>query len=219
VTAGTSEAAAHRPPGAPPPASARRGTSCTRLLFRGNPDLMSRERPSDRTGGARKISEVHVHRPWPLPSQPWVLAQRWRDRLFAHWPVDPEHLRPLIPGGLTLECHTGTARVSITPFRLEGLRPIEPRSTMRRGRSNPSTRRFSGTRCPPPPGSRCRRNHDDGVRAAARCRGLGAASARGRRRRAPELVTPVPPMSTASVHSSPSRLATGRGPEPPGVRR
>jgi hypothetical protein len=51
------------------------------------------------------------------------MAQRWRDLLFAHWPVDPEVLRPRIPVGLTLDCHTGTAWVSITPFRLEALRP------------------------------------------------------------------------------------------------
>ena len=51
------------------------------------------------------------------------MAQRWHDLLFAHWPVDPERLRSRIPEGLTLDCHTGTAWVSITPFRLEGLRP------------------------------------------------------------------------------------------------
>jgi hypothetical protein len=51
------------------------------------------------------------------------MAQRWRDLLFAHWPVDPEYLRPLIPVGLSLDCQRGTAWVSLTPFRLEGLRP------------------------------------------------------------------------------------------------
>jgi uncharacterized protein len=51
------------------------------------------------------------------------MAQRWHDLLFAHWPVEPERLRPHVPEALTLDCHTGTAWVSITPFRLEGLRP------------------------------------------------------------------------------------------------
>jgi hypothetical protein len=42
---------------------------------------------------------------------------------LRHWPVDPERLRPHIPEGLTLDCHTDAAWVSLTPFRLEGLRP------------------------------------------------------------------------------------------------
>ena len=28
-----------------------------------------------------------AHRPWPLPSRPWVVAMRWHDLLFLHWPV------------------------------------------------------------------------------------------------------------------------------------
>jgi len=63
-----------------------------------------------------------AHRPWPLPPRPWIMAQRWRDLLFAHWPVDPERLRPRIPEGLMLDCRDGAAWVSITPFLLEGLR-------------------------------------------------------------------------------------------------
>ena len=51
------------------------------------------------------------------------MAQRWRDLLFAHWPVDPELLRSRIPERLSLDCHTGSAWVSIAAFRLEGLRP------------------------------------------------------------------------------------------------
>lgn len=81
------------------------------------------ERPATHENGFRKPLDFRAHRPWPLPLRPWVMAQRWRDLLFAHWPVDPECLRPLIPEGLTLDCHTGAAWVSITPFRLEGLRP------------------------------------------------------------------------------------------------
>src|SRR5438445_687452 len=33
------------------------------------------------------------HRPWPLPSGPWVMAQRWHHLLFAHWPIAPVRLR------------------------------------------------------------------------------------------------------------------------------
>ena len=48
--------------------------------------------------------DFRAHRPWPLPARPWIMAQRWHDLLFAHWPVDPERLRPMIPEGLTLDC-------------------------------------------------------------------------------------------------------------------
>lgn len=38
-----------------------------------------------------------AHRPWPLPSGAWVMKQNWHDLLFAHWPLPPEALRPLVP--------------------------------------------------------------------------------------------------------------------------
>jgi uncharacterized protein YqjF (DUF2071 family) len=77
---------------------------------------------------AARVAEVNVlppalHRPWPLPSRPWVMAQTWTNLLFAHWPVSPSVLRPLIPRGLTLETVQGSAWVGITPFVLTRLRP------------------------------------------------------------------------------------------------
>ena len=39
-------------------------------------------------------------RPWPLPQRPWVMAMRWHDLMFMHWPIRPEALRPLIPAML-----------------------------------------------------------------------------------------------------------------------
>src|SRR6266511_2419995 len=30
----------------------------------------------------------------------WLLSQRWDDMLFAHWPVKPEALGPLLPAGV-----------------------------------------------------------------------------------------------------------------------
>lgn len=179
--------------GASPTRRAASGFGSPRYFLRqapipGNPDLMSRERPSDRTGGARKPSEVHVHRPWPLPSQPWVMAHRGRDRLFAHWPVDPEHLRPLIPGGLTLECHTGRHGSRSRPFAWRAC--VLSNRDPPRAVAAPTRQREDS----PEHDLHRRRDrvagHADGVRAAARCRGLGAAAARGRRRRAPERVPP-----------------------------
>src|SRR5215469_2970950 len=40
----------------------------------------------------------HVdHRPWSLPSWPWIMEQTWHDLLFAHWPIGPEAIHPLVP--------------------------------------------------------------------------------------------------------------------------
>ncbi len=52
----------------------------------------------------------------------------WHDLLFAHWPLPPELLRPLIPPRLTLETYGGSAWVGIVPFRMAGVRPrLAPR--------------------------------------------------------------------------------------------
>jgi len=63
-----------------------------------------------------------AHRPWPLPSEPWLMAQTWENLLFAHWPVDPGVLRPLLPETIPLDVRDGSAWVAITPFRVGALR-------------------------------------------------------------------------------------------------
>jgi uncharacterized protein len=62
------------------------------------------------------------HRPWPLPPDPWVMAQTWGDLLFAHWPVPAAALRPLVPEPLPIDTFEGTAWLGITPFEVSGLR-------------------------------------------------------------------------------------------------
>lgn len=62
------------------------------------------------------------HRPWPLPSRLWVMGQSWLDLLFAHWRVDAERLRRVIPPGLELEEIDGSAWIGITPFEVRALR-------------------------------------------------------------------------------------------------
>lgn len=62
------------------------------------------------------------HRPWPAPDSAWVMYQEWHELLFAHWPVDPDLLRPLVPPCLSLDTHGGTAWVGVTPFRVAGAR-------------------------------------------------------------------------------------------------
>ncbi len=50
------------------------------------------------------------------------MRQVWHDLLFAHWPIPPDALRPLIPPGLTLDMFDGQAWLGIVPFRMSGIR-------------------------------------------------------------------------------------------------
>ncbi|MDQ3247753.1 MAG: DUF2071 domain-containing protein, partial [Chloroflexota bacterium] len=63
------------------------------------------------------------HRPWPRPAAPWAMTQSWHDLLFAHWPVAPEMMRPLLPPQLELDIFDGAAWVGVVPFRMSGVRP------------------------------------------------------------------------------------------------
>lgn len=68
------------------------------------------------------------HRPWPVPKRPWIMAQVWRDLLFAHWNVRPAAIRHLVPKEFGLDSFDGEAWVTITPFhmslRMRGLPPL-----------------------------------------------------------------------------------------------
>jgi uncharacterized protein len=63
-----------------------------------------------------------AHRPWPLPSGPWIMAQSWHDLLFAHWEIDAAELRPYIPANLRIDTYEGKAWLGIVPFRMSGVR-------------------------------------------------------------------------------------------------
>lgn len=63
-----------------------------------------------------------AHRPWPLPDEPWIMAQTWNDLLFAHWPLRPEVVVRHVPASLPLDTFEGQAWVAVTPFVLTGLR-------------------------------------------------------------------------------------------------
>jgi uncharacterized protein YqjF (DUF2071 family) len=62
------------------------------------------------------------HRPWPLPSGPWLMKQIWHDLLFAHWPVPTVAMRPLVPAQLTLDTFDGQCWLGVVPFRMSGIR-------------------------------------------------------------------------------------------------
>ena len=46
------------------------------------------------------------------------MAQTWHDLLFAHWPIDPMVLRPLVPHQLTLDLFQGGCWIGVVPFRM-----------------------------------------------------------------------------------------------------
>lgn len=68
-----------------------------------------------------EIARQAAHRPWPSPPRPWIMTQTWRDLLFAHWPVAPGTLRPLVPNSLELDLFAGEAWVGVVPFRISHL--------------------------------------------------------------------------------------------------
>jgi len=48
---------------------------------------------------------------------------RWRGLLFAHWPIDLDVLRPLVPAGLEIDTFDGRAYLGIVPFGMEDVAP------------------------------------------------------------------------------------------------
>jgi uncharacterized protein YqjF (DUF2071 family) len=68
------------------------------------------------------VESENQHRPWPQPEEPWVLAQTWDDLLFVHYRVAAEELARLVPQGLEVEQHDGSAWLGVTPFVLTGFR-------------------------------------------------------------------------------------------------
>jgi len=62
------------------------------------------------------------HRPWPVPTNRWIMLQTWHDLLFAHWPIDPKIMRGLVPPQLPLDTFDGTCWLAIAPFHMSGIR-------------------------------------------------------------------------------------------------
>lgn len=64
-----------------------------------------------------------THRPWPIPRQPWILAMRWHDLLFMHWPIASKTIRDYIPPALIVDTFDGMAWIGIVPFRMSDTHP------------------------------------------------------------------------------------------------
>src|SRR3954469_17923983 len=56
----------------------------------------------------------------------WMIGQKWRRLLFAHWPVEPERLARFLPFGVEPDAHDGQAWLAIVAFRMVGTRPLLP---------------------------------------------------------------------------------------------
>jgi uncharacterized protein YqjF (DUF2071 family) len=67
------------------------------------------------------LDHLH-HRPYPLPKPPHRLTQRWNDLLFAHWPIAPAAMRPLVPAALDLDLFDGFAWAGVVPFWMDRVR-------------------------------------------------------------------------------------------------
>jgi len=52
-----------------------------------------------------------------------LLHQNWKELLFLHWPVDPDHIQSTLPGGLEADLYKGQAFLGVVPFRIENSRP------------------------------------------------------------------------------------------------
>jgi uncharacterized protein YqjF (DUF2071 family) len=64
------------------------------------------------------VLETVAHRPWPLPDDPWIARQTWRDLMFVHWPIARNLVREHVPAFLDIDTFDGEAWFSITPFRV-----------------------------------------------------------------------------------------------------
>jgi uncharacterized protein len=73
------------------------------------------------TRQARSLEHL-AHRPWPISPGGWTMGQTWEDLLFAHWRVPLSTVREHVPADLEVEQYDGSAWITLTPFRLSGLR-------------------------------------------------------------------------------------------------
>jgi uncharacterized protein len=64
-----------------------------------------------------------AHRPWPMPSGPWVMTQSWHHLLFAHWAVPPALIADKLPPGLELDLFEGRAWIAVVPFFMSNVMP------------------------------------------------------------------------------------------------
>ena len=69
-----------------------------------------------------EVLSIVDHRPWAIPTDPWVMQQRWHSLLFAHWPVPAQEIAYRLPDGLTVDCFSGDAWIGVVPFTMDRIR-------------------------------------------------------------------------------------------------
>lgn len=62
------------------------------------------------------------HRPFPIPTLPWIGKQTWNDILFCHWPISSDILETWIPSALALDLYNGTAWLGYVLFQVSDIR-------------------------------------------------------------------------------------------------
>jgi uncharacterized protein len=68
----------------------------------------------------------------PIPCGIPIMRMRWMDLMFAHWPVDPAILRPLVPEVFMIDTFDGRAWIGLVPFTMEDVSPsVLPRVPIR----------------------------------------------------------------------------------------
>jgi uncharacterized protein YqjF (DUF2071 family) len=60
------------------------------------------------------------------PPPAWLVAQRWERVLFAHWPIDPDELRRVLPPRVEPDVREGSAWLAIVAFVMVGTRGAGP---------------------------------------------------------------------------------------------
>ncbi|HUX43569.1 MAG TPA: DUF2071 domain-containing protein [Terracidiphilus sp.] len=67
----------------------------------------------------REVLVRTSQRPRPLPPGRWAMTQRWNDLLFAHWRVPAAEVGALLPEGLQVDTHQGSAWLGVVPFWMD----------------------------------------------------------------------------------------------------
>jgi uncharacterized protein YqjF (DUF2071 family) len=73
-------------------------------------------------GAMSSISAIDRISPTRRPDGRVIGLQRWRDLLFAHWPVPIDALRAVVPAGLDIDTFEGTAFIGIVPLVMRAIR-------------------------------------------------------------------------------------------------
>lgn len=84
---------------------------------------MARFHRIERRTHAVNIMNFTSDRTWDLPRSPWIMRMTWSDLLFAHWPVEPDLLRPRLPKGIELDTRDEQAWVGVVPFLMSDVAP------------------------------------------------------------------------------------------------